>query len=77
MPDTPWLSICPAASNPEVATLLPHMRGRGVVDLDYESDGKVVCTILVQSSHACIHTNAQGQQVVWNGFRHTLTHSSC
>ena len=29
-----------AASNPDVADMLPHLRGQGVMDLEYESDGR-------------------------------------
>ena len=29
-----------AASNPDVADMLPHLRGQGIMDLEYESDGE-------------------------------------
>lgn len=30
-----------AASNPDLADMLPHMRGQGVIDLEFESDGEL------------------------------------
>ena len=32
-------SLTAAASNPEMVDMLPHMRGQGVMDLEFESDG--------------------------------------
>ena len=34
------LYVYVAASNPDVADMLPHLRGQGVMDLEYESDGR-------------------------------------
>ena len=34
------LPVCPAANNPEMVGLIPHMRGQGVMDLEFESDGE-------------------------------------
>ena len=33
-------SLSAAATNPEMADMLPHMRRQGVMDLEFESDGK-------------------------------------
>ena len=32
--------ICVVAGNPDLVDMLPHMRGQGVLDLEYESDGE-------------------------------------
>ena len=32
-------SLTAAASNPEMVDMLPHVRGQGVMDLEFESDG--------------------------------------
>ena len=42
-----YISYSPAASNPDMADLLPHMRGQGVMDLEFESDGKLKVIIWV------------------------------
>ena len=32
-------SLPTVAGNPDLADMLPHLRGQGVLDLEYESDG--------------------------------------
>ena len=42
-------SLTAAASNPEMVDMLPHVRGQGVMDLEFESDGG--CAVLVPLPH--------------------------
>ena len=48
-------SLTAAASNPEMVDMLPHVRGQGVMDLEFESDGG--CAVLVPLPHysSCLH----------------------
>ena len=43
-------SLTVAASNPEMVDMLPHVRGQGVMDLEFESDGG--CAVLVCLTHS-------------------------
>ena len=42
-------SLTAAASNPEMVDMLPHVRGQGVMDLEFESDGG--CAVFVPLPH--------------------------
>ena len=49
-------SLTAAASNPEMVDMLPHVRGQGVMDLEFESDGG--CAVHVPLPHysfSCLH----------------------
>ena len=49
-------SLTAAASNPEMVNMLLHVRGQGVMDLEFESDGgcgTLVCLLLLPHYPSC------------------------